>query len=634
MPSFSLVSSPWISVTLIDGQSRVCSLKELLADAHAIARIGESSPLINVAMLRFLIALVSDGLRDRVGCEEDLIRLTARTETGLQSDAVAAIIAPLETATARDGGSQASYFDAEVIKNIPGWDAPNTPQSASQLLAEIPSGTNIVHFNHAYDADPPLCVGCMLKGRLAESAFARGGLGPAISRNLLSTIGGSEPRYVIPYADTLLKTLLLNLIVGDRGRPSWVAIHGRADGVPGPVARMTWRPRLVTPVSNSQSDEPCCHCGESHFDRFTKVVVADTYNHANSPYGAKQDVEQWKSSPDDPHLIPSNKDTFNLGGDFEFWPVRAITRWLTEPGRVGWNRMIKRAHHLKSDISVVVTSSAGNQAKIDDAPIAEYAIPSKLMAQPSVKLDATAEALVKFFDKEHAAKRRQLSLAQVLDTWVAIATDDDPNAYLSQWASETKPNEDDKYGVRSVDTAEVNTILYAAARALVKQMESLPDLQRQAWSMTNVTAGAATMERQAAMTFVWQQSRIESGHRRHALREAVAAILPIYSAHHVQAWKHEPVPGATFRTLANQQVAEDRQGGVRGGGRFRRLLAEVVTAPHAARQGALSRLFSAITETPTTPQPPRIDFADLLVELSKWHDPIDPTPARWRTILA
>ena len=328
MPTFHIVNDPWLDVLYSDGETKTVSLGKLLSDLHQIERISESSPLTEVALLRFLIALLSDGLRELVPTEDVWLPFVERCQSGLPAQAIDAILEPLMASPDVLAADHSGFFDGPSVRRVPGWDAPNAKQPVSRFLPELPTGTNLAHFVHLADDSAALCVACLLKSRAVDAAFARGGLGPSLSRNLLATISGTEPRYVVLTAASLLDTLLINLLTGDASRPSWVSIHQRQAGNPGPVARMSWRPRLMLPTTAADTRLPCVSCATTTQLRFIDSVMLDTYNHSGSPFGSKDDIENWKGSGRDPHLLPVVKNELSLGLSPLEWPLRALSRLL------------------------------------------------------------------------------------------------------------------------------------------------------------------------------------------------------------------------------------------------------------------------------------------------------------------
>lgn len=209
MQTFDIIEEPWLDVLTSGGTVRTLPLRDVLKELHRIERLSESSPLTEVALLRFLIALVSDGLREFVPDEAAWLPFVQQCREGLPDAAVNAILEPLTASPNVLAADHAAFFDGPLVRQISGWDESNARQPVSRFLPELPTGTNLAHFSHLTDDAAALCVACLLKSRAVDGAFARGGLGPSLSRNLLATISGTEPRYVVLEAKSLLDTILV-----------------------------------------------------------------------------------------------------------------------------------------------------------------------------------------------------------------------------------------------------------------------------------------------------------------------------------------------------------------------------------------------------------------------------------------
>ncbi len=60
---FELTSEPWIPVRSLNGERKEVSLRELFAKAHELECVNDASPLVTLALHRFLIAIVLPVLR-------------------------------------------------------------------------------------------------------------------------------------------------------------------------------------------------------------------------------------------------------------------------------------------------------------------------------------------------------------------------------------------------------------------------------------------------------------------------------------------------------------------------------------------------------------------------------------------
>lgn len=625
--SFDVIDGMWLDVLNLNGTTASVNLRELLCNAHQISRLSEPSPLTEVALLRFLIALVSDGLRTTLQDEDDLARFAEQFRDGLPTHVIDAILAPLVGRSDVLDANHDAFFDGPSVRRVSGWDDPGAWQPVSRFLPELPTGTNLAHFAHISDHAAALCVGCLLKSRAVDAAFARGGLGPSLSRNLLATISGTEPRYVVLVASSLLETLLLNVVIADLTRPSWVSVHRATDGDPGPIARMSWRPRLVLPMTSSESHLACVRCGTTNSPRFTKAVMLDTYNSNGSPFGAKEDVERWKIAGGDPQLLSFESSPITFGLSPLEWPLRAITRMLASDAPPVCHRLLKRAAQLGSPVTLTVTSSAGNQAKIDDAPLSCVTVPLALLARSPEQLAAISAGLITAFDKSYREQRSRLIPCGVPELLTALAESSDPVTTVTDWLQRdaTEP--------RATVEPSTDDGIQTAARRLVDQLGRLSADELATLQGSHRDSPTGDAARQAAFEAVWHWVAVPSGVKRHCLREALASIAAIYASHpdrHQGSKTRYSFEGCVRRQLDNERHSPALAGRV---GPFEKLLSQLCDGTAMSRDGVLLRLVQLLLEESAIGRSGTIDFADLLLDVASWDDPVHPTPARWRKLL-
>ncbi len=644
-PVFDVISDRWLDVVRVDGTPEVLSLRQVLTNAHCIARFSEASPLTEVALLRFLIALTSDGLRNEVPAEPQWPEFVRRCRAGFPPSVIAAILAPLTGRSDVLDPDHDGLFDGPAVARVSGWDDPNARQPVSRFLPELPAGTNLAHFRHLSDEESALCAACLLKSRLVEAAFARCGLGPSLSRHLLATVAGMEPRYIVPYADTLLGTLLVNLIVEDPSRPSWVSIHCKKDGDPGPIARMTWRPRLMLPLESSLSRRACSCCGTTARPRFGQAVMVDTYNHKGSPFGSKADVDRWKLAGGDVHLlraIDSERTSLTLGLRCEEWPLRVIVRLLGGKASPVLDVLPERMAAWEGSVSIGITSSAGNQMKIDDARHAAVMVPPALLARSEEERTMLAHALAKVFDKPNRPRRSKLIPSAVPTLLSQLGASDHSQAVVAAWLERgnapasrvtsgeqgpTSDRNDDQDAVRSNDP------LLCAAKNAIRRLTRLTPQELVALRARELAKSTDPAAWQAAFEKVWHGLVLPTGCPRYAFREALATVAPIFATYGKQNSLFSK--RRAFEQQLQRKVNSERNRRARTGdpGAVTVLLGSTLDAPPEHRDGLLLRLVGAIIDAGATANSGRVDFCSLLLEVVHWNDPVDPTPARWDQIL-
>ena len=625
--SFDVIDGQWLDVLHLNGTTASVTLRELLGTAHLISRLSEPSPLTEVALLRFLITLMSDGLRATLQAEDDWARFADQCQDGLSMHVVDEILAPLAGRSNVLDVNHDAFFDGPSVRRVTGWDESGAWQPVSRFLPELPTGTNLAHFAHISDDSAALCVGCLLKSRAVDAAFARGGLGPSLSRNLLATISGTEPRYVVLVGSTLLETLLINVVVADRTRPSWVSVHRAKDGDPGPIARLSWRPRLVLPVTSSECHLPCVRCGTTERPRFTKAVMLDTYNSNGSPFGVQEDVARWKIAGGDPQLLSFENSSITFGRSSLEWPLRAITRMLAGDAPPVWHRLMKRAAQLRNSVTLSVTSSAGNKAKIDDAPQVCVTVPLALLARSPEERGAIAAALIGVFDNDYRGQRSHLFPTAVPELLTELAESDDPTTTVTNWLRH-QPSPPKMIVEPTTDEA-----VRKAAQRMIEQLGRLSsdELVALRGSDGNGATNAAT--RQAAFEAVWHRVSVPGGSKRHSFREALATVAAIYAGHldrHQGPTVRGSLVESVRRLLDSERRLADRKDRV---GAFEKLLSHLCEATSTSRDDLLLRLVQLVVAEPSNGRRRTIDFADLLLDVADWNAPVNPTSDRWRQLL-
>jgi len=245
-PTFDLLQEDWIACVYPTGVE-YRGILAALGDAPAIRGIGGLSPTGSFGAYRFLLALL--GWAMPVNTEREWRK---RESTG------GAELARETAETIRDRCiGRFDLLDAEQPflqdGGIP--EEPNRP--VSDLLAELPSATEISHFFHARDDEAALCAVCCAEALVRLPAFCMAG-----GRGLPPSLNDAPPVYFLPVGNTLLETLLLNwpVLAVEGDRPSW---EGTSQGEEiGELEGFTWRPRgvrLGTPVC--RGNVRCSRCG-------------------------------------------------------------------------------------------------------------------------------------------------------------------------------------------------------------------------------------------------------------------------------------------------------------------------------------------------------------------------------------
>jgi CRISPR system Cascade subunit CasA len=204
---FDLVERPWIPVLRHDGSLDHAGIREALIHAAEYREIYDPSPLVTVALHRFLLAVLHRAL-------------VGPTRAEWRS---------LWTAGAFDASRIASYlnrypdgfrlFDQRrpFMQTTEGWDGARVAPPA-RIATELSTGNNATLFDHHHDDDPASIAADEAARRLVTTqAFAIGG---GVSTPFNLSHGPLVAGYcVLAAGDSLFETLALNLMPYDDQRP-------------------------------------------------------------------------------------------------------------------------------------------------------------------------------------------------------------------------------------------------------------------------------------------------------------------------------------------------------------------------------------------------------------------------------
>jgi CRISPR system Cascade subunit CasA len=199
MKSFNLADEPWIPCLMLDGSRGQLSLREVFCKARGIREVYDSSPLVTVAVHRFLLAV----LHSVFGPDTSKAWLSLWQQGSWDIDSIEKYLVKQRP--------RLDLFDPErPFGQVPRMaDTGEKPIAA--LLLEAASGNNALLFDHGKvegaEAISPARAACYL---LAHQAFAIG-------------FGKSAPFYlkdapltrgltVLAYGNNLFETLALNLL--------------------------------------------------------------------------------------------------------------------------------------------------------------------------------------------------------------------------------------------------------------------------------------------------------------------------------------------------------------------------------------------------------------------------------------
>jgi len=198
-PTFNLWTEPWITAEAAAGGTETVGIEALLLRAGEFRALYDPSPLVIVAILRYLVAILQDIVRP---ADEWELRALWEADTFAPE--------PIR-AFGKEYAHRFDLFSAEA-PFLQSADIPRDPEkrgrgkSVGYLLEELTAGTGVTHYNHLYEKELFLCAACCAKGLLSIPAFASSG-----GAGIKPSINGVPPIYVIPGGETLYHSLVASL---------------------------------------------------------------------------------------------------------------------------------------------------------------------------------------------------------------------------------------------------------------------------------------------------------------------------------------------------------------------------------------------------------------------------------------
>lgn len=275
--TFNLVEEGWIPILWSNGRFERVGIRKALMHAGRIRQIAASNPLDNVALLRFLLAVL-------LWCRPDLSEEDQQRLDGAQGvpEEWLAKLSKHEAAFNLLGDGPRFYQDASLQ------DGERRP--IADLLVEFPGADSLNHMRHiVHDGSYGFCPACCALGILRLSVWA-----PA-NRYYPASVNPGSAAYAVVQGRNLLLTLLANLpeTPAQAEQAPWLMTEPPTS--PGAVARLAWRPRkLWLKIANEQGS--CSNCGSRG------VLVASLCNEGGwqTQTTAGRTKKFWEG---DPHLL-------------------------------------------------------------------------------------------------------------------------------------------------------------------------------------------------------------------------------------------------------------------------------------------------------------------------------------------
>lgn len=289
---FNLIHSPWIPVLWRNGRFDRVGIWTALAEAGHIRQIAASNPMDNVALLRFLLAVL---MWCRPGLSEE-DRQTLEGAKGIPEDWLEQL-KEHNAAFNLLGEGKRFYQDKSVENNA---------RPVGDLLVEFPTETKIAHFRHVRDQDYGLCPACCALGVVRFCAFANAYGGGRYT----SAANGPTPAYSLLLGATLLETLRLNLPeeTGLKRDPPWMTnVAPKRDELDYATV-FAWRSRRLW-LGDPGAKGDCAHCGTTeHLIR--QIAFTGNWKPPFATTGTQKKF--WDA---DPHLILVDKTAADEDGE-------------------------------------------------------------------------------------------------------------------------------------------------------------------------------------------------------------------------------------------------------------------------------------------------------------------------------
>lgn len=278
--SYNLLDESWIPVLMANGRPQRVGIRQALTEANRIRQIAASNPMDNVALLRFLLAVL-------MWCRPDL-----NEEDRQVLDGAAGV--PEEWLTKlRQHEARFKLFDPQqpFMQDLAVKD--ENKNAATELIHDLPSGSALNHFRHTRDYVNGLCPACCALGLVRWPCYATAGTKGA-GKSMTASPNGNTPTYAFPVCNTLRLCLVMSLArlkTSQNDTPIWIANNSPA--TLGPLSGLTWRSRSVLLDGPTESiDTPCSYCGSNDGGLVREIRFQPGWKRISS--------EPWDG---DPHLV-------------------------------------------------------------------------------------------------------------------------------------------------------------------------------------------------------------------------------------------------------------------------------------------------------------------------------------------
>jgi hypothetical protein len=270
---FNLLYAPWIPVLWRDGRAERVGIKAALTKAGKIRQIAATNPMDNVALLRFLLAVL-------LWCKPD-----AKEALGalLDADPEAPGIPEDDWLGKLDRHQPAFELLRPGVRFLQASAQAANPRPIADLFHEVPGRGSAWHFCHFRDNSEKgrgtgdgVCPACAAIGlvRLAPTLTGKG-------RGKFPGINGDPPVYFEQVNDSLLRTLQTNCPtqLPDGDRPAWDGPGASNPNSVGPMEGYTWMSRQFRlGYTQEDAERICAICGTSTKQFVWQLLEENTPN--------------------------------------------------------------------------------------------------------------------------------------------------------------------------------------------------------------------------------------------------------------------------------------------------------------------------------------------------------------------
>jgi len=269
---FNLVVENWIPVLYADGNWCRVGIRKALEDAHLIRQIAASNPMDNIALLRFLLAI--------------LYWCRGNPPNNMPQGRF-----PPEWFQILDDhkdcfnllGEGKRFYQDKSLEN-------KKVRPIADLLVEFPGADSVNHMRHViHDGSYGLCPACCAMGILRLSVWA------STNGSYPASVNPGSAAYAFVQVGNLFLTLKSYLTEAGIESEDVPWLSDKEPKSPCVIARLAWRPRsmwLNDPIEKSL----CAYCG------CKSVLITSLYNGGGWKTSKPEDSKKkfWNS---DPHLL-------------------------------------------------------------------------------------------------------------------------------------------------------------------------------------------------------------------------------------------------------------------------------------------------------------------------------------------